>query len=224
MTLLALFGLACALLAGPALLLAARRRGGNTLGLLPRLSLWAIAAACLWIASIAVPGGLLASGLGAAGWHSVSAGLLAFAAVLSAWPLLHGLQRLTGGQPTTESERFKQLVALPVGYRAFIVLTAGVTEEVLYRGYGIGVGATLLGGMGTALLLSLAIFTLAHWSWGVAHLASVLWAGTVLSLLFVLTHDLLACIIAHTLVDAVGVLLAPVALSRRAARGASAAP
>lgn len=220
----ALFGLACALLAAPVLLLAVRRFGGNALALLPRLALWAIAAACLWIAMSQVPDWAGALGLRLPRWSTLASALLAVVCTLAAWPLLQGLQTLTGGQATSETARFKELAALPVGYRAFLVVTAGVTEECLYRGYGIGVGATLLGGTLPAALVSLAIFTIAHWSWGIAHLASVLWAGVVLALLFVSTHDLFACMAAHTLIDAVGLLLAPMMIARRVARGAGSTP
>jgi membrane protease YdiL (CAAX protease family) len=139
---------------------------------------------------------------------------------LAAWPVLQSLQRRTGGQATVDSERFRKLVALPLAHRAFLVLTAGVTEELLYRGYGIGVGSLLLGGTATALAVSLAVFTVAHLSWGIAHLASVLWAGAVLSLLLVIRGDLLACMLAHTAVDAVGLLVAPMAIARQRQRRA----
>jgi hypothetical protein len=46
----------------------------------------------------------------------------------------------------------------------------------------------------------------------------------VLSLLFMLTRDLLACVAAHTLIDAVGLLVAPMAMARRRHAGGGLPP
>jgi membrane protease YdiL (CAAX protease family) len=215
---LTLIGLAVALLFGPAILLAVRRLGGDALSLWPRLALWLLALACVLIAAHAVPRWQAAIGLKRPAWGTFTAALAGVVAVLAAWPALQVMQKLSGGTPTVQTGQFLRLAALPVGYRCFLVLTAGVTEEVLYRGYGIGVGAGVLGGAMPALAVSLAVFTVAHFSWGPAHLVSVLWAGAVLSMLFVASGDLLACVAAHTVVDAVGLVFAPMAMVRRQRR------
>ena len=66
-----------------------------------------------------------------------------------------------------------------------------------------------------AAAISLLAFTLAHYKWKASHLPAVFVAGTVLTLLFVLTQNLLACIFAHALVDGVGFFLIPMFLKRR---------
>ncbi|WKE64244.1 CPBP family intramembrane metalloprotease [Gallaecimonas kandeliae] len=93
-----------------------------------------------------------------------------------------------------------------------------MTEEALYRGYAIGVGGVLLHSTHAAVVLSLISFTVAHFRWGAAHMLSVVWAGALLSALFVLTENILACMVAHLLIDAVGVLLAHALFRHNAAR------
>ncbi len=116
------------------------------------------------------------------------------------------------------NESFKNLVRLPVAYRCLLIVTAGVTEEVLFRSYAIGIGRTLLDGTLTALVVSLMFFVASHYRWGLSHLLSVFWAGLVLSVLFVITNSLVVCAVTHTLVDAVGLLLAPWGMARKAKR------
>lgn len=66
----------------------------------------------------------------------------------------------------------QSLLRPPLGHRSFVVMTAAVTEEVLYRGYAIGVGQHLLGSTWLACALSIAAFTLGHLRWGLAHLVA----------------------------------------------------
>ncbi|MFN7571908.1 MAG: CPBP family intramembrane glutamic endopeptidase [Betaproteobacteria bacterium] len=214
MTALAWLGLVIALLGVPLLSLLGRRFGLDPLGWSSRLALWALAAAVLAIA-LALPGGTDHLGLGAPTASTWVLALTATLALGAVFPLVGAVQSRLGFQPTEKLAQFKQLAALPFGYRVFIVLTAGVTEEVLYRGYAIGIGAQLFGSVGVAAVLSLLVFTVAHLRWGLGHLISVLIAGGALTLLFVLTGDLWACMLAHALVDAMGVLVAPAVMARR---------
>lgn len=125
------------------------------------------------------------------------------------------MQKALGGVSVEQTELFSRLAKLSFGYRLFIVMTAAVVEEVLYRGYAIGVGRYVFGSLFIAILVSLAAFVAAHFRWGMSHLLSVFWPGLVLSLLFVSTNNLLVCILAHAAVDAVGLLVAPAAMRRK---------
>ena len=211
-------GLVLALLGLPTVLGAVRYFGGEPLGLWTRLSLWGLAGAILTIAAHSYDDWLIQLGLVAPAWHSIALALVAAVLILVGWPATQFLQMKLGGSDTTSTATFRKVAALPSTYRLFLVVTAGVTEEVLYRGYGIGVGKLLLGGTSIALAVSLCLFIAAHVRWGLAHLLSVLWAGAALSTLFVLTNSLMACIIAHVLVDAFGFLLVPHVMASRAKR------
>ena len=90
-----------------------------------------------------------------------------------------------------------------------------VVEEVLYRGYAIGIGQRLVEGVWPAAAISLLAFTLAHYKWQAGHLIGVFAAGAVLTLLFILSQSLLVCIFAHAIVDGVAFLLMPMFFKRR---------
>ena len=96
------------------------------------------------------------------------------------------------------------------------MITAAVTEEVLYRAFAVGVGPFLLGSIWVACVLSGVAFVLAHYRWGIAHMTSVLVPTVAFTLLFVLTRNVWLCIIAHALVDGAGFLAMPEAARRRA--------
>jgi membrane protease YdiL (CAAX protease family) len=218
MPLLPLFGLLLALMGAPFLLAVVRMLNGDTLGIAPRLALWLIAGIVTAIAGISFQNWMELLGLNAPTLSTFGLAFLATLFTLATWPLIQATQRALGGSRVENSESFKNLVRLPVAYRCLLVLTAGVTEEVLFRSYGIGIGGNLLGGTSIALVVSLVFFVLGHYRWGLAHLLSVFWAGLVLSVLFVVTNSVVACAVTHTLVDAVGLLLAPWGMARRAKR------
>ena len=92
--------------------------------------------------------------------------------------------------------------------RLFVALTAGVTEEVLYRGYLLErleteTDSRLLAAVGSTLA-----FVLAHkgdqWDWG--SLPLIAQPAALLTLFYLRTRDLLAAIAIHALDDVVGLL------------------
>lgn len=202
----------------PAWLALQRRRGRDALGGGTRLAIWPLSLLATALA-VAAGGRIDAFGLGPPDARTVGVALVATVGMLGAWPLLARLRRRSGAPDVVETEMFRSIAALPFGYRAFLVLTAGVNEELLYRGVGVGFGGLVLGSLPLAAVLSLLVFTVAHLRWGRAHLLSVVYAGAVLTLAFVLTQDLLACMLAHTLVDAVGLLAGPALRARSDSRG-----
>jgi membrane protease YdiL (CAAX protease family) len=186
---------AFALCALPLVLLAARRAGADTLGLAVRALLWvATGIAVAWVVA-ELDDWSIVLGLRGPSLTALAYAMLATLLVLGAWPALQWLQRRSMGQSSEAAEAFQSIIALPTRHRVFIVVTAGVTEELAYRGIGIGMGALLFGNTGIAVALSLIVFVISHLRWGAAHLVSVAWAGLVLSLLFVATRDLYACIL-----------------------------
>jgi membrane protease YdiL (CAAX protease family) len=209
-----MFGLALSLFGVPLLLVGARQLRLNPLSLAVRLGFWILGF-----------GVLVLTIFGAASWSqqlgfigfsakTLGAATVAILATLVAWPLLQHTQKWLGGVSVEQTPQFHAIAALSYGYRIFLVATAATVEEVLYRGYAIGVGQYLLGGLWPAATVSILVFTLSHFRWGLSHLLSVLWAALVLTLLFLQTGDLLACMLAHAAIDAVGLLLAPAAMAR----------
>lgn len=126
--------------------------------------------------------------------------------------------------PEGSEQGLTRLLATPRWFRWAVVLTAGITEEILFRGYPIERLLELSGSLWLAGLIPLIVFTLAHlggWSW--SHLAGVLFAGGLLTGLYLWQRDLVACMIAHVLIDSLLIFL-PLLLKKLAARQPTAAP
>jgi len=216
MSLLLYLGLFAALTAAPLLIASLKLFRINSFSPVPRLT-------SSWVAAIIV---LVISAMGTSSWRAYlglewltwqSLGLAILAAVVMC--LVFGTHRYLQGKLGKESPKlirhYQNLMCLPFSHRCFVLATAVVTEEVLYRGYAIGVGQHLFGSLWLACIVSVGAFTLTHFGWGLAHLLPVFAAALVLTLLFTFTQNLWACIIAHALVDAIGFLVAPAIVARR---------
>jgi len=90
------------------------------------------------------------------------------------------------------------------------VLTAAVTEEVLFRGYAIERLLEVTGQRWLAGAISLAVFTAIHVpNWGVAHsIGVVLPLGVALTVLYLWKRNVLLVIIVHFIIDAPLIVLA----------------
>ncbi|MDE2434910.1 MAG: CPBP family intramembrane metalloprotease [Sphingomonadales bacterium] len=99
------------------------------------------------------------------------------------------------------------LGAKPIWMLVLIALTAGISEEVLFRGVILNYLASASGKVWLGALGSLAIFALLHaggWGWSQVLFAAV--PGVVLTLFFLWKRDLGICIIGHFLTDLIGLL------------------
>ena len=148
-------------------------------------------------------------GLTPLSWSAFFMSIVAITVLLVSWPLLQYLQQVIGGISTEQSKTFTRITNSPLYYRIFLVVTAAVTEEVLFRGYAIGIGQHIFGDLWIASIVSIVAFTLAHIRWGLSHLLTVLWGALVFSCLFIYTESLWACIFAHICIDSIGFLLVP---------------
>lgn len=88
-------------------------------------------------------------------------------------------------------------------------VTAGVCEEIVFRGLLIAVGVSLGLPLYAAAGLSLAVFAFAHLYQGPKAVAGVALTGLVLTYLYLSTGSLLLPIIAHIAFDLRGFLLSP---------------
>src|SRR6185503_2869729 len=93
------------------------------------------------------------------------------------------------------------LAKLPVWLLVFIVLRAGVVEEVLYRGYAIERLQAIGLSKNLAFAIPLLVFSIGHWRGGWANIVIALALGAILSLSYVWRRDLVANMIAHFTVD-----------------------
>ena len=131
----------------------------------------------------------------------IAAGLLYVVSPVGAW--LVGWLRL----PDFESGLSK-LRDIPASVLLLGALSAGVVEELLYRGYAIERLSELTGHrVWLGALLSLLSFALAHWPfWGLGSVVFTFIGGSCLTLLYVWKRDLGANMLAHTLTAIVQLL------------------
>jgi membrane protease YdiL (CAAX protease family) len=199
-----------ALAAAPAYLALGALMGADTLAVPVRVGLWVIAAIAVWlVGDVSADHAATLSTLGLAmptqrTAMAIGAGLVALVACGSLVALLQYML----GLPFGDREGFNRIAVRSWPLRLLVVLTAAVVEEVLYRGVGIGFGSHVLGGATVAAAISTLVFTAAHFRWSPAHLLQVFVAGSVLSGLYVVTGDLMACIAVHLIAD-LPILVAP---------------
>lgn len=150
---------------------------------------------------------------------NASGGVWFFVALASAiaGSLLYGAQVLTIRRSATARAQLRAMLqqqkgvgsVLPstpaeMGAFRWVALTAGVTEELLFRGFLIWALAHWMP-VWAAAAVSLAIFTLAHLYQGTARaLAGVLATGAAMTVLTLVSGSLLSAIILHAAVDLAG--------------------
>ena len=112
---------------------------------------------------------------------------------------------LKAGKPVVAEDvelGLTRLTSPPLWFRWAGVLTAGITEEIVFRGYPVERLQEITGSTWLAAALPLAVFVLAHLSaWSAGHLVGVFVGGSLLTGLYLWQHDLVACMIAHVLMD-----------------------
>lgn len=173
------------------------------------LLLWAGAAICL--ASWSVSGrGLDMMGLGSgSGWRAAAGWVLA--AGIIAYLVYSLVQAATSPQTRADlrrqfdnAEGFNLLrPASAREHRDFqlLSLTAGITEEIIFRGFLIGVLALVLP-IWLAVLVSVAVFLAAHIYQGPAGMIRILPITLAMTGLYLLSGSLWPAVIVHALVDA----------------------
>ena len=111
---------------------------------------------------------------------------------------------LTHFQP---NEFARQLTRLPVWLLALTCVRAGVGEELFYRGYAIERLQALGLSRFWAAAIPLLIFSAGHWTTGWQNVVNAFVVGSVLAAFYLWRRDLLANMIAHFLVDFLGVVV-----------------
>jgi len=129
-------------------------------------------------------------------WGLVTAVLCGAAGGLLVWATGYG-----------HSKASTAFAALPLWLITLIVLRAGFVEELFLRGYAIERLQVLGLGRYLAATISLVIFALGHYTGGAANILIALVLGGILTGFYLWRRDLVANIVAHTLVDFVGNVL-----------------
>lgn len=142
-------------------------------------------------------------------WRDVLWGLVGFIIgaltfVLTA-PLVNAL-----GLGTT-SAGILELAQMSIALRIGIVLTAGITEEIMFRGYPIErINSLTEGRLGISALIAYVVFVLLHIPfWGLGGTLQIGVWNLVITILYVKRRNLPACMLMHILNDAYAFILLP---------------
>ena len=120
---------------------------------------------------------------------------------------------LTNGHPTPATGVFASVVAIPIGMRFALAITAGICEEFLSRGYAIERLTALTGNRFVGAVIPCVLFTLGHvrlYGFGVA-LLPVLATAIAATVLYVWRRNLVVNIAMHALIDIYALILQPLA-------------
>ena len=140
-------------------------------------------------------------------WHTLTWGLAATVLVLATLMLSFALIIPTLGLQQNMAAT-GAIVQVPLWLLILTPFVAGITEEILYRGYAIERLTLLTGRPWLAALLAGAAFMLVHLHWGAAQLIVVGFGTLIFVSLYLWRRDLPCVMIAHVLADLVGFALA----------------
>lgn len=148
--------------------------------------------------------------------HDILLGVLGFAAVFAAAPVLEQLFRSAGlSAPATPLPRFLTADGrAQLGLAVLLVLIVAVAEEIIFRGYLILRLQAVTGSRGWAVLLSSLIFAVGHGYERTAGVATIGAMGAIYALVYLRTKSLAAPIVMHFLQDFIGIVLLPVLRQR----------
>lgn len=169
---------------------------------------WALFAAIILYVLVIERNSLTSIGYRSPGFRNIVFGVVAalisflgigllFAVVL---PALH----------LTLAQKIGGLFQTPLLFRLALVTRAAFVEETAFRGYGFERLSGLTGSKWLAALVTLGLFTFAHYSGGGwAQVIVAAWGGLVLTALYVWRRNLWANIVCHWLTDGAGFILVP---------------
>lgn len=162
------------------------------------LLIWVVRIERLPLSSI----GLMRPTCATLGWGLATTALL-MASVMLSFAVIAPLLGLKQNMAATAA-----VVQVPLWLFITTPIIAGITEEILYRGYAVERLSFLTGRRSLAGIIAGAAFLATHWSWGGTQMIIVGFATVILTGLYLWRRDLICCMIAHALTDLIGFTLA----------------
>jgi len=170
--------------------------------LINECAIWSVALVVLGIVLFWERYPLKSIGIGRPTLDSILLGVLCTAPLLLLSIITTAVLRALGIS-TLDSGQTVLVLALPLWLQLFVAVTAGFTEEILFRGYGVE-RATLLSGSRWfgAIVPSLLFGTMHAPFWGLTHAIIAGVTGFWLTLIYLWQRNLWVNIAAHALLDA----------------------
>ncbi len=169
---------------------------------------WILALVLLGIVLLWEKQPLTSIGIKTMSWRDVLWGVIGF--VVGAFSFILTTPLVTALGLGTTSSGIAQLASTPIALRIAIVITAGVTEEILFRGYPIERLNKLTGHLGLSALIAYVVFVLLHIPfWGLGGTIQIGVWSIIVTILYVKRRNLPACMLMHVLNDAYAFILLP---------------
>ncbi|GIW33948.1 CPBP family intramembrane glutamic endopeptidase [Meiothermus sp.] len=169
---------------------------------------WTLAFVLLGIVLLWERQSLASIGIKKVSWRDLLWGVLGF--IVGAFSFILTMPLVNALGLGTTSSGISQLAQIPIVLRIGIVLTAGITEEILFRGYPIERINALTGRLGLSAFIAYVVFVLLHIPfWGLGGTIQIGVWSIVITILYVKRRNLLACMLMHILNDAYAFILLP---------------
>lgn len=137
-------------------------------------------------------------------WGDPAWGLVAAFANITVGVLTAMALARWGGGEVQNKAVIGSLSSRPTGLIVMLVIGAAISEEVIFRATLISAIKAASGSVVLAGFVSTAVFALFHVSYGLAKLPITFFSSAVFAILFVRCRSLPACIIAHAMIDVIG--------------------
>ena len=142
-------------------------------------------------------------GLGPLKWPAIRSGILFSVLLVFLAGLTARLVQLSD-LPTQTGDQHSLIVAMPIWLQLFVALSAGFTEETLFRGYAIERMSELTGSRWLGALIPVFVFGAVHAPfWGIGHAVVAGASGLWLTLIYLKTRNLWTAVVAHALLDGI---------------------
>jgi membrane protease YdiL (CAAX protease family) len=142
-------------------------------------------------------------GLAPLTWPAVRTGVLCSVLLVFLAGLAGKVVQLSGMSTQTGAQA-DMVIAMPIWLQLFVALSAGFTEETLFRGYAIERTTELTGSRWLGALIPVFVFGAVHAPfWGIGHAVVAGASGLWLTLIYLKTRNLWTNIIAHALLDGI---------------------
>jgi membrane protease YdiL (CAAX protease family) len=183
--------------------------------LISKLFLWVLAAFIVLIIFFGENESLISIGFKKITTRTIIIGLIGGIGSMVIMGLSHFIFNKIGVKKVENT--LEKITSLSNFHIIFIVFTAAFVEEILYRGYAIERLSLFTNNIWIAGIISTLFFTAAHViRWSIPHLIPVFLTGLFLTFLYITEKDIIACIIAHFIVDGVAFILMPYILKKKA--------